>query len=430
MKDDNGLDQILSEVKIPKMVKVQQEFSRNSIAKSQIKAHVYSQLSQPKFKNTIIAGKNICITAGSRGICNIVEILKSIVCFCKEQGANPFLVAAMGSHAGATGDGQREMLEHLGITEKAVGCSILSSMETVLLGHTDSGFPVYIDKNAYESDGIIVCGRVKLHTAFRGKFESGIIKMMTIGLGKQKGASTCHSAGYSLFPKMLPEIAFKMLEKAPVLFGIAIVENAFDETDNIVALTPDEFKTEEPKLLKEAASKMASIMVESCDVLIIDEMGKNISGEGSDPNIAGTFCVTTATGGIKADKRACLNLTPVSGGNALGIGGLDVITRRLFDSINISAMYPNVVTTHEFGFGKIPLIANNDEQAFKMCLYGSNALDPKKAKVVRIKNTLELSEIFVSEALIDEIKANKKLHQIGGLVDFEFDKKGGMLTKF
>ena len=421
---------IIGGTKIPKMVAVRQSFERRSIPPEQIAGVIYEQLNQPGLRDLIQPEKRICITAGSRGICNIVEILRAIADYCKEKGANPFLVPAMGSHAGATAEGQLQMLEHLGITPEAVGCPILSSMETVELGHTKDGYPVHIDKNAYEADGIIVCGRVKLHTAFRGPYESGLMKMMAIGLGKQKGAGTCHSAGYGELPNMLPKMGAVMIEKAPILCAVAILENAYDETYKLVAMRAEEIAEEEPKLLREAASKMASIPFPSCDVLIIDEMGKNISGEGSDPNIAGTFAVTTASGGMQANKRACLSLTPVSAGNALGVGALDVITKRLFDAIDLSAMYPNVITTHEFNFGKIPLIADSDEAAFKMCIYGCGKEDMESVRLVRIKNTLELEKIYVSQAMVDEVRSNPKLEMMGEPVAFAFDQEGSLLTGF
>ena len=420
---------IIGSVQIPKMVEIRQTFERKSIPREEIASPIFSQLGQAKFQGMIQPGKRICITAGSRGICNIVGILQAIADYCKRQGAFPFLVPAMGSHGGATAQGQLEMLEHLGITEESVGCPILSSMETVNLGTTDRGYPVHIDRNAYESDGIIVCGRVKLHTAFRGVYESGLIKMMTIGLGKQKGAATCHSAGYGMFPTLLPEIALCMMKKAPILCGVAILENAYDETYKLVALKAEEIAEEEPKLLKEATSKMASILFDDCDVLVIDEMGKNISGEGSDPNIAGTFAVTTATGGIRANKRACLSLTPVSSGNALGIGGLDVISRRLFDDIDLETMYPNVITTHEFNFGKIPLIADNDEDVFKMSIYGSGK-DEKDVRLIRIKNTLEIEKIYISEVMIPEAQKNPNLEIIGRPIRLRFSPEGRLMTGF
>ena len=430
MGENNSFSAIFRHVPLPRMVEVRQTFERQSIPLEKIRETVYAELSGEKFRELIKPGQRICITAGSRGICNIVEILRSLVCFCKDRGAQPFIVPAMGSHAGATAEGQLAMLEHLGITEDSMGCPILSSMETVNLGTTESGYPVHIDKNAFEADGIIACGRVKLHTAFRGDYESGIVKMLTIGLGKQKGASTCHSAGYALFPKILPEIAFEMLERAKIIMGFAILENAYDETYQLTALTRDEIKTKEPELLRLAASKMARIMTGPCDVLIIDEMGKNISGEGSDPNVAGTFAVTTASGGLQANKRACLSLTPISAGNALGIGALDVISRRLYESIDFAAMYPNVITTHEFNFGKIPVVAETDRDVIQLCLYGSAAEDPKKARMVRIKNTLELEKIYVSEAMIPEISGDPNLEIIGEPIEFRFDEEGRLMTGF
>ena len=423
-----SIAEIISPVAIPKMVKVRQSFERQSIPADQIRSVIFDQLNQPKFAGMIQPGKRICITAGSRGICNIVEILRALAEYCRENGADPFLVPAMGSHGGATAQGQLEMLEHLNITQATVGCPILSSMETVELGRTDDGYPVHIDKNAYQADGIIVCGRIKLHTSFRGPYESGLMKMMAIGLGKQKGAGICHSAGYEQMPKMIPKMGTVMMQKAPILCGVGILENAYDETYKIAALKPEEIAEEEPKLLREATSKMASILFKSCDGLVIDEMGKNISGEGSDPNIAGTFAVTTASGGIAANKRACLSLTPVSNGNALGVGGLDVITKRLFDSIDLSAMYPNVITTHEFNFGKIPLIADHDEAAFKLCIYGCGKEDG--IRLIRIKNTLELEEIFISEAMVPEAERNPLLEVMGEPETFEFDERGELVTKF
>lgn len=425
-----SVSDIIRHTAIPKMVEVKQTFERERIRPEEIAGVIYEQLDQPKLRTLIQPGKRICITAGSRGICNIVEILRAIADYCKERGASPFLVPAMGSHAGATAEGQLQMLEHLGITPETVGCPILSSMETVELGHTEDGYPVHIDKNAYAADGIIVCNRVKLHTAFRGPYESGLMKMMAIGLGKQRGAGTCHSAGYGELPKMLPKMGAVMMEKAPILCAVAILENAYDETCKLVAMKAEEIAEEEPKLLREAASKMASILFPSCDVLIIDEMGKNISGEGSDPNIAGTFAVATASGGIQANKRACLSLTPVSAGNALGVGALDVITRRLFDSIDLSAMYPNVITTHEFNFGKIPLIADSDEAAFKMCIYGCGKEDSSAVRLVRIKNTLELEKVYISQAMVSEVKDHPNLEIIGEPIDFEFDQEGALLTGF
>lgn len=425
-----SVSDIICHTAIPKMVEVKQVFERKHIPPEQIAGVVYQQMSQPKLQNLIQPEKRICITAGSRGICNIVEILRAISDYCKERGASPFLVPAMGSHAGATAEGQLQMLEHLGITPETVGCPILSDMETVKLGYTEDGYPVHIDKNAYEADGIIVCGRIKLHTAFRGPYESGLMKMMAIGLGKQKGAGTCHSAGYGELPKMLPKMGAVMMEKAPILCAVAILENAYDETYKLVAMKAEEIAEEEPKLLREAASKMASILLPACDVLIIDEMGKNISGEGSDPNIAGTFAVTTASGGIQANKRACLSLTPVSAGNALGVGALDVITKRLFDAIDLSAMYPNVITTHEFNFGKIPLIADSDEAAFKLCIYGCGKEDSAAVRLVRIKNTLELEKIYISQAMVPEAENHPNLEILGEPISFAFDQEGTLLTGF
>jgi len=402
----NIIDNLLSSVDIPKFVRVRQQFSLDMILPQYIPAVVHSQLSNPKIAETIRPGMRVCLTCGSRGIDNIVSIIRAVSDFCKSKGAFPFAIPAMGSHGGATADGQLEVLHSFNITEDSIGCPIYSSMETVKIGNTEEGHGVFIDRYAAESDAIIVINRIKPHTSFRGTYESGLMKMMAIGLGKQKGAETCHAAGFPMMHHMIPLFGKAILKNAPVAFGLGIIENAFDKTAIIEALTPKEIIHREPELLKKAFSLMPSLGFTECDVLIVDEIGKNISGCGMDPNITGVFATPGMTGGISAKRRCILSLTEETHGNGYGIGAADAISKRLYDQLDFSKIYPNSITSTSLGFSKIPLIMKNDRDTIRLCIRTCNGIDPTAPRIIRIKNTLSLSEFEISEALIPELKEN------------------------
>ncbi len=418
---------LLKDVKIPKMVLVHQKFKRPKIETENIAPTIISQFEEDKFNSRIKPGMNICITCGSRGISNIPLIIKTISDFCKSKGANPFVVPAMGSHGGATAEGQLEILKSLGVTEESVGCPIKSSMETVVVGHTVVGdirpeeIEVRIDKNAAEADGIILCGRIKAHTAFRGEYESGLMKMMTIGLGKQQGAESCHKNGFKYMAYLVPTFGRIIMKNAPILFGLAILENSFDETCKLVALTPEEIDQKEPELLKESFTYLPKIYFDDCDVLIVDEFGKNISGEGMDPNITGTFATPYASGGIKAQKRAILRLTEETHGNAHGFGMVDVISKKFFDELDLEATYPNSITSTVLEFAKIPMVMINDKETFQVCIKSCTEINKEKVRIVRIKNTLDMEYIYVSEAMINEVKLNPNLEIAGEPQELLFD---------
>lgn len=380
---------LLKSIPLPRFVKVRQEFPREKI--QDIPQAVRETLSRQEIDVLIQPGKRICLTCGSRGIDNNAAIIRSVARYCKDKGALPFAIPAMGSHGGATAEGQKEMLRSLGITEETIGCPIFSSMETVQVGITEEGHPVQIDKFAAESDGIIVINRIKPHTSFRGDYESGLMKMMAIGLGKQKGAEVCHAAGFPQMHYMVPLLGKAILKNAPILFGLGIIENAFDQTARIYALTPAQIITEEPRLLKEAFSLMPSLGFTECDVLVVDQIGKNISGCGMDPNITGVFATPGMTGGIKAQRRCILSLTPQTHGNGYGMGAADCITRRLFDQLDLSAIYPNSITSTSLGFSKIPLIMETDKEALQLCVRTCNGIDVNNARIIRIRDTISLS---------------------------------------
>lgn len=418
------VESLLKDVYIPRFVKLRQNFSNEHIPKDRIPAAVREALSRPEISDRIKPDARICLTCGSRGIDNIVEITRAVADYCKERGAKPFAIPAMGSHGGATAEGQRSVLDSLGITEESIGCPILASMETKRIGSTEEGEPVYIDRHAAEADGIILINRIKPHTSFRGTYESGLMKMMAIGLGKQRGAETCHAEGFPQMHRKVPLFGSAILRNAPVLFGLGILENAFDHTARLCAVPSEKIAAEEPKLLKEAFSLMPSIGFEECDVLIVDEIGKNISGCGMDPNISGVFAVPGMTGGIRAQRRCILSLTPETHGNGYGMGAADAVTRRLFDQLDLEQIYPNSITSTSLGFSKIPMIMASDRDAIALCIRTCNKIDKAAPRIIRIRNTLALSEIEVSEACLPQKKDNMEI--LTEPYELSFDGSGNL----
>ena len=368
----------------------------------------------------------IAITAGSRGVANVALTTKCIADFVKKQGATPFIVPSMGSHGGATAEGQREILEGYGITEEYVGCPIISSMEVKNIGLTEDGREVFIDKHAAEADGIIIGCRIKPHTAFRGPYESGIMKMMAIGLGKQYGAQVCHEAGFKNMAKNVPMFGKAIIQNAPILFAVPTIENAYDETSKITAVNADEIEEKEPGLLKEAFANMPRILVDSCDVLVVDQIGKNFSGDGMDPNITGTFCTPYATGGIDAQRVCVLDLSPETHGNGIGLGYSSATTKRVFDKLDLAAMYPNAITCTVLGGVRIPIVMESDREAIQVCVQTCNEIDKENPRIVRIPNSLHIDHIMLSEAYYEEIKENPDIEIESEPAYLPFDDDGNL----
>lgn len=427
------VSQLLENVPLPRMFRVRQTFPRPVLKPEEIPGAVRAEMSRELFVNKLKPGMSIAITAGSRGIANVALITRSIVEFCKERGTHPFIVPAMGSHGGATAEGQLEILAGYGITEETMGCEIRSSMETVYLGMSGSGRPVYMDKNASQADGIIISCRLKPHNAFRGNVESGPCKMMAVGLGKQKGAENVHADGMGKIAEHIPSMAKVFLEKAPILFAIPSIENAYDETCKIVAIDTPHMIEEEAEWLKYAFANMPSLLVKEADVLVVDEIGKNYSGTGVDPNIAGTFSTEYAHGGLKVQRTCFLDLSEASHGNALGVGLANCITARLFNKIDMDAMYPNIVTNTVFKSGMIPFVVPTDKEAIQLCIRTTNGVDrnPGKVRVVRISNTSHIGTVMLSESYYDAVKAGQYLHleALDEPETLEFDAAGTLLTK-
>ena len=417
---------LVSDTFVPRMFRVRQIFPRPRIDPREIPAIIDGLLSEEKFASRVRPGMRIAITAGSRGIANSALTTKCIADFCKKRGASPFVVPAMGSHGGATAEGQKAVLESYGITEAYLGCPILSSMEVKKIGVNEEGFDVCIDKNAAEADGIILGCRIKPHTAFRGPYESGLMKMMAIGLGKQVGAQQCHEQGFKNMAKNVPMWGRTILKNAPILFGVPTIENAFDETCKIAAVAAEDIEAEEPALLREAFGCMPRIWVDSCDVLIVDRIGKNFSGDGMDPNITGTFCTPYATGGIDAQRVAVLDLSPETHGNGIGLGYASATTQRVFDQLDLSSMYPNAITCTVLGGVRIPIVMESDRECIQCCIQTCNEIDKTNPRLVRIPNSLHLSHIHLSEAYYDEARANPHLEIESEPEEMPFDEDGNL----
>jgi hypothetical protein len=376
-------------------------------------------------------GMRVAVTAGSRGINGIPTILATVVGELTRLGAQPFLVPCMGSHGGATAEGQLAVLHSLGITEATVGCPIYASMETVQLGVTPAeGIPVLIDKIASEADGIVVVGRIKAHTDYTGPIESGLMKMLTIGLGKHAGALTAHKNAVQLSHAVaFVSVAREVIRRARLLFGLGVIENAYDETAEVVAAWPADFEATEQTLLQRAKALMPRIPFEQFELLVVDEIGKEISGTGMDTNIIGRRLIFGEPAPISPviTRIVVRDLSSHSYGNGIGLGMADFTTQRLVDKLDRRPMYVNCLTAMVPENGRIPMTAEHDREAIEWALLTSGNIPPLQARVVRIKNTLHLERFYASEALLPEIAANRRLRVVSDWAPMAFDATGMLL---
>lgn len=421
---DSALYDIIGSVKIPNMIRVKQKFDPHEITDPE--PVIRQELSRPAISSTMRPGMRIAITAGSRGISNHKRIIKTVVDIVKEHGAQPFVVPAMGSHGGATAEGQLEVLAGFGITPEYLGCPILSSMETVKVGVSPEGHDVHIDKNAWNTDGIIVVNKIKPHTAFRGPHESGLMKMMTIGLGKQYGASLCHQAGFKNMGRLVPMFANVILASCNILFGLAIVENAYSRTYLLKGVTADEIPEEDAKLLTLARSLMPRILFDDIAVLVIDEIGKNFSGDGQDPNVSSRFATPYASGDFTIQKVCVLDISEKSHGIMIGAGCADTCTRRLVEKSNLEASYINAITSTVFDCVRLPMILKNDYYAIAACIKTCNEVDVNQIRMVRIPNTLEIGEIWISESMLEDARKNPAIEILSEAQPMPFDENGNL----
>lgn len=413
----------------PKMIMIQQNVSAQRI--ENIEEVVYRSLDGIKVKQMDMKGKNIGITAGSRGISNIPLILKTISDNIKAAGGNPVLIPSMGTHGGSTLDGQLDMLNSLGITEKSVGAEIRCCIDTTLLGETPSGVPVYCNQEAVKMDGIVVVNRVKAHTDFSGEIESGLCKMFAIGLGSEKGAYTVHSnAIINGYEKVITETAEVMIEKLPLLFGVGILENWKNETSEIKAFLPKEIIEKEKQMLIKYKESAIKLPFDNIDVLIVGEIGKNISGTGMDTNIIGRIHIKGQNEPTKPviGRIVVLNLTEESHGNAVGIGLADITTMKVFKSIDLYKTGFNSISSMAPEQGFIPCVAASDKTALEAAMNTLGAIDFSKIKMVFIKNTSAIDKMYVSESLIEEVRSSNRLSIIGELEELNFDFSGNLIN--
>lgn len=412
-----------------RMRRILQVLDRNRI--DDIPKAISGEFERIKLSEKIKRGMQIGITVGSRGINNIQLITKCVVEEVKKRGGAPFIIPSMGSHGGATAEGQIKVLKGYGITEETMGAPIRSSMEVVELGRLKNGLPVYFDKIAFESDGIIVVNRIKVHTAFKSEIESGLHKMLSVGLGNHEGATLVHYLGVKGLKDYMVDFAKIILERTPVLCGLGILENAYDDTYRLVAALPEEFGKVDKELLDECKRIMFNLPVSDIDILIVEEVGKNISGTGMDTNIVG---------GIKEyregeyqppeiKKIIILDLTEETGGNALGIGLADLIPRKLYDKIDLKTTYTNTITTTFLDRAKIPMICDTEQEAFQIAMKTRWNLPGTKPRIVIIRNTLKLDELYVSEAIWEEIRDRASIHPAGDWETLGFDAQGNLTVR-
>ena len=370
-------------------------------------------------------GSRVCIALGSRGIDRIDEVARALVTDLRARGLEVFAIPAMGSHGAATAEGQLAVLASLGITAESIGCEIRSSMETVALGSVADGIPVFVDRHAYEeADLVIPVNRVKPHTDFTGPIMSGLLKMIAIGLGKQKGADTFHREGFATFDRLIPAVAAHTLAKVPIPFGLALVENGQARLRRIEAVPAEGMEARERELLTEADTAMARLPVASLDVLILDRIGKDISGLGMDSNVVGRY-YTGPTGRPPAVQRIIVrDLTDETEGNAVGIGMADVVLRRAAERMDVAKTYMNCVTAKTPEGARVALTVDTDRQALDVAIACCIKVEAPIARVMRVLDTKHLEWLLATEPVIDELLATGRCDLAGPLVDIGFDAAG------
>lgn len=399
----NIFDQLLADNQIPKFVRVRHEMDHSHI--DDIEGAVAQAMRREGTLDRIKPGDSVCITAGSRDVANIARIIRAICNQVKSVGAHPFIIPAMGSHAGAKAEGQRGIIEGYGVTEEAMGAPIRASMDTEVIAHSKSGLEIHLDKFANAADFLIPVGRIKAHTDFRGEVESGICKMLVIGMGKQHGAYQCHKLGFKSMAANVKEFAGAIIEKKPNMFAIGLIENAYHQTCRIEAIPAGRILEEEPPLLEYAKSRMAKVPFDQADILFVDETGKDISGAGMDPNVTGR----SAQNGISrpfAERIVARDLTDEAHHNATGMGNADVTTRRLFDKIDMEQTYPNSLTSRDINGFRIPIVMENDNLAIRFALHtitGANAASGYRAMWIR--DTNHVQTFYVTERLLADTAA-------------------------
>lgn len=424
----DAIRSMLNDIEIPKFVRISQQF--DAIKIENIEETINVKFQQDNIKDTIKEGQTIGITVGSRGLDNLRDIVKYVCDNIKAKGATPVIIPSMGSHGNAVAEGQAAFVRGLGVTEEYVGAEIKAGMEVVQLGTTELRIPVYYDKIASELDGVIVMGRVKAHTDIECDIESGLHKMIAVGLGDHIGAQAVHARGLDKAGPRIKSIARYALDHSNIIFGIALLENAYDETSQIEFIPTDEIADAEADLLTKSKQNLPRFLFNDIDVLIVDEFGKNISGDGMDPNVIGRGVIGPKNKNIRINKIVSLDTSEESGSNAYGVGLSDVTTMRVFNKLKTEAMYTNAVTAISINGARIPIAMGSDKLAIQLGIRAACCDDDSKIRIARIKDTLSLKELYVSEGLINDIKNNDNIEIISELKNFEFDADGNFVNKY
>jgi hypothetical protein len=411
-------------VAFPRVIKMRQKFPR--IRVEDVEAKVREEFEKDGISSRVRSGMRIALTAGSRGVARIDLVLRSLVRLLKEKDAEPFIVPAMGSHGGATAEGQVEVLESLGITEEFCEAQILSSMAVVEIGRTGYGVPVYMDRHASKADGVVVVNRIKAHTDFRSEIESGLFKMASIGLGKHEAALALHGYGVTGIRDYMVEAGDLIFDSGRVLFGLGLVENAYDEPARIEAIEPENVEMREKELLEEYMGMMSALPVREIDVLFVDALGKNYSGTGMDTNVIGRFRILGIEEPESPNAKYVVvsRLSDESHGNALGIGLADFTTERLFEAIDRKTTNANVMTSTFVERAKIPMVLENDREALQAAMRANWGVAGEETRFVRIPNTLHLEYVYLSENLVEEALENCNVEVVGEAAELEFGPDG------
>ena len=412
----------------PRMLRIRQTFDARQI--SDVSGEVHSQLASLHLEQKVRTGQTVAITAGSRGIAHIDQIVRAAVDHVKSLGAVPFIVPAMGSHGGGTAAGQAQILEHYGITPEKMGCELRASMETVIVDRTPQGIPVHFDKHASQADHVLIVGRIKPHTGFVGDVESGLHKMMLIGLGKHEGAKIYHRAiaDYS-FMEIIMAVGASVIQKCRVVGGIGIVENAYDETALIEAVPPEKFLERETELLKLATRWLPRLPFPYCDLLIVDRIGKNMSGTGMDTNVVGRKYndhAATDRDTVRCKRIFVRGLTEETHGNATGIGLSEFTNQRTVDAIDRKITAINCITGLHPTAAMIPIAFDSDRESISNALHTCGLVEPPQSKVIQIPDTLHLAEVLVSEAYLPQLAERGDLEQLSEPADMAFDQHGNL----
>lgn len=415
------IEELLGGVEPPRVALVEQRVD-SPPALADVRAAVREAL-----RSVEVPAGSVAVGVGSRGVGGIGPVVAALVEALKEAGAEPFVVPAMGSHGASTAEGQAQVLAHLGVSEESVGCPVRATMEAVEIGKTESGVEVFMDRNAYEADSVVVVNRIKPHTAFRGTVESGPTKMLAIGLGKQKGAHSIHAAGWGKIHETIPQAARVAVETGRVAFGLAVLENSDETPYKVAAIPAANLEEAEAPLLEEAKRNLLRLPFDELDVLVVDEIGKNISGDGADPNVTGRYPTPYATGGPRVERMVYLGLTEETGGNANGLGMADVVTERLAAAMDRPSTYLNALTSTTPAPVKTPMVMPDDRTAIAAALTMCAGISPQEARLVRIKNTLKLRRLWVSEALLEDVEKYEKLQLVESPRPMRFDKDGSLL---